>query len=163
MTNWGIEDNENVEPGNNTELDGPRALREAYAALKKQNEETTAMVRELLEEKKSAQLATVFDSLGIPEAAKVYQGPADPEKAKEWATTMQSVFGGNQGISPNVAGQQEPAPSVSGETAQQYQRMTEAGQNGTPISGTEAAFQAVGNATNMQDLIASFQNATRTQ
>ncbi len=163
MTNWGYDDNDNATPGNETELDGPRALREAYAALKKQNEETTAMVKELLEEKKSAQLATVFESLGIPEAKKVYQGPADPEAAKAWAESMRAVFGGNQGGNPNVAAQpQEQPPALSQEQQAQFQRMTEAGQHGTPMGNLDAAYAAVGDATDIQSLIAGFQNATRT-
>jgi len=164
MTNWGYDDNDNAQPGNDTELDGPRALREAYAALKKQNEETTAMVRELLEEKKSAQLATVFDSLGIPEAAKVYQGPADPEKAREWATSMAAVFGGNQGSNPGAAQsvEQQAAPALGQDTQAQFQRMTEAGQQGTPMGNLDAAHAAVGDATDINSLIAAFQNGTRT-
>lgn len=163
MTNWGYDDNDNANLGNDTELEGPKALREAYAALKKQNEETTAMVRELLEEKKSAQLATVFDSLGIPGAAKVYQGPADPEKAREWAQSMQAVFGGNQGGNPGVAEQQqEQPPALAQDQQAQFQRMTEAGQQGTPMGNLDAAYAAVGDATDINSLIAGFQNATRT-
>ena len=152
---WGYEDNDNAGQDNNN-LDGPKALREAYAALKKQNEETTAMVRELLNEKKTSQLAAVFDTLGVPGAASVYQGDADPEKAKAWVESMRGVFcGGNaQGPTPPVA---DPQPVLTDETQQQFQRMTEAGQGGTPMGNAEAASAAVGNAQNVDDLIAAFQ------
>ena len=151
---WGYEDNDNAGQDNNN-LDGPKALREAYAALKKQNEETTAMVRELLNEKKTSQLAAVFDTLGVPGAASVYQGDADPEKAKAWVESMRGVFGGNtQGSTPPVADQ---TPALDAQTQQQFERMTEAGQSGTPMGNAEAAHAAVGNAQNIEDLIAAFQ------
>jgi hypothetical protein len=160
MTQWGYENSNDEGQGNNTELDGPKALREAYAALKKQNEDTMAMVSELLAEKKQTQLATVFESLGVPGAQSVYQGDADPEKAKAWVQSMQSVFGaGNQGGPPPVTDSAPPA--LAPDAQAQYQRMTEAGQQGTPMGGMDAAFAAVGDATSINDLIAAHQNALR--
>lgn len=164
MTNWGYEDNDTADLGNNTEPNAPKALRDAYDRLKQQNDELNQKLTSFLEEQQQQKMATVFESLGVPGAQSAYTGPNDPQKAKEWVESMRSVFGGgNQGTDPNVAGQQEQAPVVTGDALNQYQRMTEAGASGTPITTTEAAFQAVGNATDMNDLIAQFQNATRTQ
>lgn len=164
MTNWGYDDSDAMDLGNDTELSGPKALRDAYAAMKKQNDELNQKLTSFLEEQSKQKMATVFESLGVPGAQAAYQGPNDPQKAKEWVESMRSVFGGgNPGQNPAVAEQQEQAPVVTGDAAAQYQRMTEAGQHGTPITTTEAAFQAVGNATDINDLIAQFQNATRTQ
>lgn len=163
MTQWGYENNDGTQAGNDSELDGPKALREAYAALKKQNEETMAMVSELLAEKKSAQTAAVFESLGIPEAARSL-APTDPAEAKAWAETMRNAFGGgNQGGTPPVADSTVPAAPVLPASMQaQFERMTEAGQNGSPLGNLDAAFNAVGDATDIQGLIAAHAQALRT-
>lgn len=159
MTQWGYDDNDNAGQDNTTELDGPKALREAYAALKKQNEEVTAMVSELLAEKKSAQTREVFESLGIPEAARSL-APTDPAEAKKWAETLKAAFSGSgeQGGTPPVADSQ---PALAPDAQAQYQRMTEAGQQGTPLGGMDAAFAAVGDANSTNDLIAAFKRATQ--
>jgi len=157
MTQWGYEGNDDAGQDNDNELNGPKALRDAYAALKKQNEETTAMVRELLNEKKQSQLAAVFESLGAPQAAKVYTGEPDPAKAKEWFEAMSSVFGGNgnaQGDNPAPVA--DSTPGISPEQQAQFQRMTEAGQAGTPMGAMDAAFAAVGDAKSNDDLVAMF-------
>lgn len=160
MTQWGYDDSDNAGQDNNSELDGPKALRDAYKALKAQNDELNQKLTSFLEDQSKAKVSQVFESLGIPGAANLYQGPADPEKAKEWATSMQSVFGtGNQGAPAPVADSQ---PALTQDQQAQYQRMTEAGQNGTPLGGMEAAQAAVGDATDIAGLIAAFGNATRT-
>jgi hypothetical protein len=164
MTDWGYNDDNSANLGNDTELTGPKALRDAYDAMKKQNDELNQKLTSFLEEQAQQKMATVFESLGVPGAQAAYTGPNDPAKAKEWVESMRSVFGGgNQGANPNVAEQQVEQPGLAPDAAAQYQRMTEAGQSGTPVTSTEAAFQAVGNATDINDLIAQFQNATRTQ
>src|SRR6478609_7400078 len=92
MTEWGYENNEqNTQAGNN--LDGPKALRDAYDAMKKQNDELTQKLTSFLEDQNKQKMATVFESLGVPGAVSVYQGDADPEKARQWVESMQSVFG----------------------------------------------------------------------
>ena len=162
MTQWGYEDNDEAQAGNDSELNGPKALRDAYSALKKQNEDTMAMVQELLQEKKQAQLATVFESLGVPGAQTVYQGDADPEKAKAWVESMRGVFGnGNaQGVTPPIADSAVPS-AVNAEQQAQLQRMTEAGQQGVPMGSMDAAFAAVGDANDTNALIAAFQRASQ--
>lgn len=163
MTQWGYDNsNEGAQPGNENELDGPKALRDAYAALKKQNEETMAMVSELLAEKKSAQASAVFESLGIPETVRSL-APTDPTEAKAWAETMRTAFGGgNQGGTPPVADNtQAAAPVLPASMQAQFERMTEAGQSGSPLGNLDAAFNAVGDATDIQGLIAAHAQALR--
>lgn len=152
MNEWGYDDNDNSQTGEN--LDGPKALREAYAALKKQNESLNEKLTGFLEDQQKQKLAGVFESLGVPQAASVYQGEADPEKAKAWVESMRGVFGGN-------AGAVDPAPVQSAVTDDQQaalQRMTEAGQSGTPMGSFEAAQAGVGGANDLDSLLAAMKN-----
>lgn len=162
MTNWGFDenDNDNGSLGNNTELDGPKGLRDAYAALKKQNEDLNAKLTSFLEDQTRSKVQTVFENLGIPGAASVYQGPADPKAAEDWAKSMQQVFGG-QGGTPPVADEQTPAPALPASMQAQFERMTEAGQGGTPTGNFDAAHAAVGDASSNADIIAAFERLNR--
>lgn len=159
---WGYEEDTNGTDLGNDRNDGPKALRDAYAAMKKQNDELNAKLTGFLEDQKKQTLATVFQSLGAPGAENLYQGEADPGKAKAWVESMRGVFGGNnaQGTAP-VADSAPTTPALEPDTQAQYQRMTEAGQNGAPIGGFEAAQAAVNDATDLTGLIASFQNSVR--
>lgn len=168
MTNWGFEENDDFNgQGNDNEMNGPRALRDAYASLKKQNDELTAKLTSFLEDQSAQKVATVFENLGIPGAASVYQGPADPKAAEEWAKSMQAVFGGNQGGTPPVADVQTPETEVPQHGAippsmqAQFQRMSEAGQAGTPAGNFEAAQASIGDASNINDIIAAFDRINR--
>jgi len=160
MNQWGYEENDATETGDNTELSGPKALRQAYEAMKRQNDELNSKLTSFLEEQTKSKMATVFESLGVPGAQDVYQGPADPEKAKAWVDTMRGVFGSNQGGTPPVA-EQPVEPALPASMQAQYQRMTEAGQTGVPMGNLEAAGAAVGSANNLSELIAAMQNAQR--
>ena len=64
---WGYEENVQ-QPGNN---DGPKALRDAYEAQKKQNELIMAELAEIRREREAEKVSSVFSALGVPEAAKV--------------------------------------------------------------------------------------------
>lgn len=146
---WGYEDN----AGQGENLDGPKALRDAYAALKKQNEELNGKLTSFLEDQQKQKLASVFESLGVPGAAQVYQGDADPEKAKAWVESMRGVFG-------NGSAQGDPAPAAPAFTQDQQaalQQMTQAGSDGVPMGNFEAASAAVGQANSIDELIAGFQ------
>lgn len=154
MSNWGFDDN-----GNATDLDnangsnGPKALRDAYEAMKKQNEELNQKLTSFLEEQTRSKMATVFESLGVPGAQSVYQGEADPEKAKAWVDSMRSVFGG---AAPEAAAEQPAQSAVSEEQRSQFERMTQAGANGVPLGNVEAAQAAVNDASDPQALIEAF-------
>lgn len=156
MTNWGYDDNGANDLGNTTEGNGPKALREAYDAMKKQNDELNQKLTSFLEEQTASKMATVFESLGVPGAQAAYQGPNDPQKAKEWVESMRSVFGGGQ---PQQAAETQPVqPTLPPSMQNQFERMTQAGSDGAPLGNMEAAQAALNDATDIQGLINSFKN-----
>jgi hypothetical protein len=159
---WGYEEDMNGTDLGSTHSDGPKALRDAYAAMKKQNDELNAKLTGFLEEQNKQKLATVFQSLGAPGAENLYQGEADPEKARVWVESMRGVFGGNnaQGQAP-VADSIPAHPGLEAPVQEQFQRMTEAGQSGTPTGNMDAAQASIGDASNINDLIAAFDRMNR--
>lgn len=168
MTNWGFEEDNTIDgQGNDNELNGPKALREYVKKMQAENAELNARLTSFLEEQQKSKLASVFENLGIPGAVSVYQGPADPKAAEEWAKSMQAVFGGNQGGTPPVADttvpeEQAPATGAIPPSMQaQFERLSEAGQAGTPAGNFEAAQASVGNASSTQDIIAAFERMNR--
>jgi hypothetical protein len=156
MSNWGYDDNGANDLGNNTEGNGPKALRDAYEAMKKQNDELNQKLTDFLNQQAADKMATVFESLGVPGAQAAYQGPNDPQKAKEWVDSMKQVFGGGQ--PQQAAEQQAAAPALPPSMQAQYERFTQAGQDGAPVGNVEAAQAAVNDATDVSALIAAFQN-----
>ena len=159
MSNWGYENNDGTNLGNDTEANGPKALRDAYEAMKQQNAELNQKLTSFLEEQAAAKMATVFESLGVPGAQAVYQGPNDPQKAKEWVETMRSTFGGGQPQqAANEQTTQAAAPALPPSMQAQFERLSQAGNEGAPIGNVEAAQAAVNDATDIQGLINSFQN-----
>lgn len=165
MTNWGYEndDEQDYGLGNDNGQNGPKALRDAYNALKKQNDDLSQKLTSFLEREEKQRVQSVFDTLGVPGAASVYQGPADPEAAKAWVDSMRSVFGGNQGGTPPVAdqAQQQDQGNIPPAMQDRLQQFNEAGQGGIPVGNFEAAHSAVGNASSNDDIIAAFQRMQR--
>jgi predicted transcriptional regulator len=156
MSNWGIEDDSNL-AGNN-ENTGPKALRDAYEAMKKQNAELQSGLAAIQQDLQRQKIQGTLSELGIPTAAaEQYKGEADPEKVREWATTMQSIFGGGSGA-PNTPNTSDTPPALEGDAAAQYQRMTEAGQSGTPLGNAEMAAGRIADATDLKGLLAAWQN-----
>jgi hypothetical protein len=155
MSEWGFEDNGANNGLGNGEGTGPKALRDAYEAMKKQNEDLSQKLTSFLEDQAREKMATVFESLGVPGAQSVYQGPADPQKAKEWVDTMKATFGGGQ---PQAATEQPAAPTLPPSMQSQFERLSAAGTEGTPVGNVEAAQAAINDATDLQGLIRSFQN-----
>lgn len=157
MTDWGYEGNDaQGELGNSNEANGPKALRDAYNSLKQQNDELNQKLTSFLEEQQAAKMATVFESLGAPGAQTVYQGPNDPQKAKEWVDTMRSVFGGAQ---PQQAATEQPnTPTLPPSMQAQFERLNQAGSEGNPVGNVEAAQAAVNDANDPQALINAFRN-----
>lgn len=157
MTNWGFEDDGALDLGNGNEATGPKALRDAYEAMKKQNDELNQKLTSFLEEQAEQKMATVFESLGVPGAQAAYQGPNDPQKAKEWVDTMRSVFGGGQ---PQQVAEQPAPPTLPPSMQAQLERMTQAGSEGVPVGNFEAAQAAINDASDPQALINAFKNMT---
>lgn len=157
MTNWGFDDNGVSDLGNGSEATGPKALRDAYEAMKRQNDELNQKLTSFLEEQQAAKMATVFESLGVPGAQAAYQGPNDPQKAKEWVDQMRSVFGGGQ---PQQAAEQPSPPTLPPSMQAQFERMSQAGSEGVPVGNVEAAQAAVNDANDLQGLLNAFQNGS---
>ena len=163
MTQWGYEDNQNDGQGNTNEMDGPKALRDAYDKLKAQNDDLNQKLTSFLEDQAKQKMSTVFESLGVPGAQSLYTGPNDPAKAKEWVDSMASVFGGSsQGGNPGGQQEQEVTPALPASMQAQFERMSQAGSDGIPVGNFEAAQAAVNDANDLSGLIAAFQNGTRT-
>lgn len=154
MSNWGFENDGTDGLDNSNEANGPKALRQAYEAMKKQNEELSNQLTSFLEEQKAAKMATVFESLGVPQAAQVYDGPADPEKAKAWVESMRGVFGG----AAPVAAEQSTQSKLPESMQAQFERLSQAGNDGAALGNVEAAQAAVNDANDVQALINSFKN-----
>jgi hypothetical protein len=153
--NWGFDDNGNaIDLGNSNEATGPKALRDAYNKQKQQLDDLTSKLTSFMEREEKQQMATVFESLGVPGAQAAYQGPNDPAKAKEWVESMRSVFGGGQPREAAVPVTPTLPPSMQA----QYERMSQAGQDGVPVGNVEAAQAAVNDANDIQGLINAFQN-----
>jgi len=153
--NWGFEnDDNNANLGNSNEANGPKALRDAYEAMKKQNDELSQKLTSFLEGQQREQMAKVFESLGVPQAASAYDGPADPEKAKAWVESMRSVFGG----AAPAAAEQSAQPKLPESMQAQFERMSQAGNDGAALGNVEAAQAAVNDANDVQALINSFRN-----
>ena len=154
MTNWGFENDDNAGLGNSTEANGPKALRDAYEAMKRQNEELNQKLTSFLEDQQKQQMAKVFESLGVPGAQAAYQGPADPEKAKAWVESMRTVFGG----AAPAAAEQSAQPKLPESMQAQFERMSQAGSGSGAMGNVEAAQAAVNDANDVQALINSFKN-----
>lgn len=156
MSDWSS-DPMDTNPGNDNDLNGPAALRAAYKAMKTKNEEMEQTLKSLQAESRQRAVADTLTSLGIPAtAAPLYSGEADPTKVTEWANTMKSVFGGG---TPAPTPTSEPQqPTLDPATQAQFQQMTEAGQQGTPLGNVEAAYASLGDAKNSDDLIRMFAN-----
>jgi hypothetical protein len=154
---WGYDDNaEQTEPGHN---DGPKALRDAYAALKAQNDQILAQLASVEKERTKEKLSSVFSELGVPGAADLYQGEPDPEKARAWAESMRAAFGSGSAQQAQTPADVPTPPALDAQAQQQYQQMTEAGQNGNPLTSIEAAGVAITGANSLAELIAANQAA----
>lgn len=148
--NWGYEgDNAQSQDDN---LNGPKALREAYSALKAQNEALNGKLTSFLEREAKRELAATFESLGVPGAAQVYQGEPDPEKAKAWVESMRGVFG-NASVQGETQTSTQPALTDQQQAA--LQAMTSAGTDGVPMGNMDAATSAVSGANSLDDILAA--------
>jgi len=147
--------------GENDGTDGPKALRDAYAAQKKQNEELAAQLSEMQRTVKGMALNSTFDSLGVPaEVRSMYSGEADPQKATEWVNQMRTAFGGAPQGAPTPPVAQPPAtPPVAPETVNALQQFSAAGAGEHPSTNMDELMQGVAGAGSIQDLIANFNRA----
>ena len=155
MSNWGIEDDSNL--GGNNENSGPKALRDAYDALKQQNQELQNGLAAVQKQLRDQAVGVTLSELGIPAAAaEQYKGEADPTKVREWATQMQSLFGGGQAATPGSTPPVETPQGIDPAVAAQMQQMQEAGQQGQPLGNLEAAQARLNDATDINSLISAW-------
>jgi hypothetical protein len=156
VSNWGIEDANDL--GGNNDNSGPKALRDAYDALKQQNKELADGLAAVNKQLRDQSVGAALSELGIPAAAaEQYKGEADPAKVREWATQMQSLFGGGQAATPGSTPPVETPQGIDPAVAQQLQQMQEAGQQGQPLGNFEAAQARLNDATDLAGLLSAWQ------
>lgn len=158
MSDWGIQDAN--EPGQNTEMSGPKALRDAYEAQKQKTKELEDSLASIQRELTQQKVSSTLSELGVPAAAaEQYKGETDPEKVREWVTTMQNLFGGGSGT-PNTPTpvNAPPAQALDPQVQAQFQSMTEAGQQGTPLGNAEMAQANINDASDLQGLLNAWKN-----
>jgi hypothetical protein len=136
-------------------------LRSWAENVQKQNQELQKALADVQGQLKQTTVSSVLDELGVPKAAaSLYRGDADPEAIKSWVTDIKSAFGiqGEQ----NQQGTGEPvvpaAPVLTQEQQLQYQQLSQAGSEGRQSTGIEDVQRGINQATNVQELIAQFQN-----
>lgn len=161
MSNWGFDDANDGNPASTNENTGGGGLRQFAEAVKTENkllkDQLAAIQDELNRQKVESTLAT----LGIPtEAASQYRGELEPEKVREWATTMQSIFGGvPQTQAPNPVVPQNAAPqepALPSSMQNQFQRMNEAGASGAGVGNSEALQARINDANSIEDLLGAW-------
>jgi hypothetical protein len=135
MSNWGYDDNDSTQAGNN--LDGPKALREAYDKLKSQNEELNAKLTSFLESQETQKVASVFESLGVPGAQEHYKGDANPEAIASWVNNMKATFGGQ--VAPATEVHESVQPTLTPEQQGSFQSFMSAGDSAEQMTRYEAA------------------------
>jgi hypothetical protein len=137
MSNWGENYDDDAQSNGNNDGAG-EGLRSYIKNLEAQNKDLNTKLTSFLEDQQKQKMNVVFESLGVPGAATVYQGEADPEAAKAWVQSMQSVFGTAQVA--HATGSSEPVqPVISDDVQQQFQTFNQAGNSGEPVGKYEAA------------------------
>lgn len=157
MTNWGFDDTQNGNQGD-PNMSGPKALRDAYDAMKKQNADLQAGLMAIQKDLRDQKLASTFEALGVPGAATLYQGEADPAKISEWVNTMKQTFGGATQGTPEAT-PTVPSDALQGDALAQFQRLNEAGQSGNPLGTMEQAVANVNDAHDLNGLLAAMKFA----
>lgn len=158
MNEWGMNDDVNDgNPANTNEGNGGGGLRQFAESQKAENEKLKNQLAAIQGELNRQKVESTLATLGIPiEAASQYRGELEPEKVREWATNMQSIFGGGQAqpASTPVVASQTPALPTS--MQDQFQRMNEAGASGQGVGNAEALQSRINDAANIQDLIGAW-------
>lgn len=158
--NWGFDDANDANPANVNENTGGGGLRQFAESVKAENEKLKNQLAAIQSDLNRQKVESTLATLGIPaEAASQYRGELEPEKVREWATTMQSIFGGapQGGPAPIPVGQQQAQePALPASMQSQYQRMNEAGASTAGVGNSEALQAKINDATNIQDLLGAW-------
>src|SRR5687768_16767939 len=107
MNSWGYDDDQTGGQPNNSDNASGGGLRQYAEKQKQENQALKDQLAAIQRELAMQKLQSVFDSAGVPGAAALYQGDADPAKATEWITTMKNAFGASGGTPPTST---VPAP-----------------------------------------------------
>jgi crotonobetainyl-CoA:carnitine CoA-transferase CaiB-like acyl-CoA transferase len=163
MSNWGFDDANDGNPASNNEQPGGGGLRQFAENQQAENKALKDQLAAIQAELSRQKVESTLSQLGIPaEAASQYRGENDPEKVREWATTMQSIFGGaqpQQAAPVTTSGPvtpMAPAPTLPDSMAQQFQRMSEAGASGQGVGNADALAHKIADANSIQDLIGAW-------
>lgn len=136
---WGYDENDADQNLNN----GPKPLRDAYAAQKKANEELMQRLAVLEADNKRNRVADLFETQGVPRsAAKYYGGDPDADKVSAYINDMRAAFGSASAPEPTPV-----APTIDPNDAAKLQSMMQAGANGA-VMGNEDSVLSVLNDPN---------------
>lgn len=157
MSQWDNIDNSDGSAPNSNDGGGLRQFAEKQAEENKKLKEEFAALRQELTTQK---VQSVFDSAGVSGAAALYTGDADPVKAQEWIDTLKGAFGAGTPVPSQNA---QPPVNITPEQQAQFENLNNAGASGTPLGTIETAIAGANDASDLQSLIANFQNAARSQ
>lgn len=154
MTNWGFDDSQTGDQGNNN-FDTPGGLRQFAEKTQQENKALKDQLAEIQRTLQVQSVQSVFNDLGVPGAAALYQGDADPAKIKSWVDDQRKIFGGNTQGTPDTTPPVDvrPAESLPPMLQQQMEAFNQAGQQGSPLGTVEQAHANVNDATDLQGLI----------
>lgn len=154
MTNWGFDNSQTDGQGNDT-IDSPGGLRQFAEKTQQENKALKDQLAEIQRTLAIQSTQSVFNELGVPGAAALYQGDADPTKIKAWVEDQRKIFGGAIQGTPEVtpAVDATPEQTLPPMLQQQMEQFTNAGQQGQPLGSMEQAQANVNDATDLQGLI----------
>ncbi|HEY6018574.1 MAG TPA: hypothetical protein VIY48_01310 [Candidatus Paceibacterota bacterium] len=154
MTNWGFDNSQTDDQGNDA-IDSPGGLRQFAEKTQKENKELKDQLEQIQRTLAVQSTQSVFNELGVPGAASLYQGDADPAKIKAWVEDQRKIFGGSTQGTPEVTPPVDtpPADTLPPLLQQQMEAFNQAGQQGSPLGSIEQAQANVNDATDLQGLI----------
>lgn len=147
---WGYTDETDPQNLNN----GPKPLRDAYEAQKKANDDLMKRLAALEAINSKNQAADLIEAQGVPRSvAKYYTGEPDPEKVTTFVNDLRTAFGG-AAVAPA-----DNTPTATSFDQAQYQKMNEAGANGTLAGTMEVAKSNLENANSRAEIMAALAQA----
>ena len=155
LTYQGVEVNDSWSDDTTQSGGGLRKFAEDMAA---QNKELMKRLEGLEAQSKRNAVADMIEAQGVKRsAAQYYNGDPEPEKVSEWVTNMRTTFGGASPVE-----EQNAQPVLNASDQEQYQRLMQAGQGGTPVgSNADSLGAALTDAKSNADMIAAFQKFGR--
>lgn len=155
MTNWGFDNSQTDDQGNYNN-DQPGGLRQFAEAQQKENKLLKDQLAQIQKQLSTQSVQSVFNELGVPGAASLYEGDADPEKIKTWVEDQRKIFGVPSQGTPQTPEVNEPVtPTLPPMLQQQMEAFNQAGQQGTPLGTIEQGYANVNDAKNLDALLAA--------